>query len=104
DGLWEAIETPELARKLRSPRLDEALDDLLETAEDRMAERCDNASAVCLRWGEVRPLAKPLGVPKIASTSRRPVATPPPDLTEYGVDEAIAELEALVRRVPRPRE
>ena len=105
DGLWEAFETQELALQLRSSQIEEAINDLLETAEDRMDGRCDNTSAVCLRWQEARALAKPLGIPKVPRTAPRTQDEPPHRVEDYGVDEAIAELEELVRRrIPKSRD
>ncbi|MHB1587575.1 MAG: PP2C family protein-serine/threonine phosphatase [Acidiferrobacteraceae bacterium] len=105
DGLWEAFDTQELSLQLRSSQIEEAIEDLLEQAEDRMGDRCDNTSAICFRWREARALAEPLGIPRVLRTAPRTHDEPPRRIEEYGVDEAIAELEELVRRhVPKSRD
>jgi len=50
DGLWQAVPEAELVGQLARPDLEEAVEDLLITAERRMRRRCDNLSAVALRW------------------------------------------------------
>jgi serine/threonine protein phosphatase PrpC len=61
DGLWEAHTPEELSRFLDRPgSLDETVAEMLDSAEHRMGESCDNVSAACLRWLEDLPLALPL--------------------------------------------
>lgn len=52
DGLWEAMSAEELFGFLKSPALDEGVEEMLINAESRMQERADNLSAICLRWQE----------------------------------------------------
>ncbi len=50
DGVWEAVETHELARTLAHPVLESGLTDLLLDAENRGRGASDNISAISLRW------------------------------------------------------
>jgi serine/threonine protein phosphatase PrpC len=61
DGLWEAHTPEELIQFLeRQNSLEEGLEEALFSAERRMGDRCDNVSAVSLRWQEDAPLSLPL--------------------------------------------
>jgi len=50
DGLWEALSSDELYSFLKFATLDEAIEEMLLAAENRMKKRADNLSAICLRW------------------------------------------------------
>jgi serine/threonine protein phosphatase PrpC len=61
DGLWEAHTPEELIRFLsHKGSLEEGLEESLFSAEKRMGDRCDNISAVTMRWEEDAPLSLPL--------------------------------------------
>ncbi|MHB8565329.1 MAG: PP2C family protein-serine/threonine phosphatase [Acidiferrobacteraceae bacterium] len=105
DGLWEAFDAREMALHLREAVLEEALDDLLLAAEERMDGHSDNVSAICLRWREPRALSPPLRpvlAPAEAAVPRdvRPntPGSPRTNIEDYSVEEALSEIEKLVRR------
>jgi serine/threonine protein phosphatase PrpC len=50
DGLWEALSADELSGYLKYAMLDEGIEEMLLAAENRMKQRADNLSAICLRW------------------------------------------------------
>lgn len=106
DGLWEALDPAEIAAQLRGDKLEEAVEDMLLLAEDRMRTHCDNLSAVCLRWGERFVLAPPLRPrsgatttePRLKAEARRKLPPRPRPLPEQGIDETLTELEEFMRR------
>jgi PPM family protein phosphatase len=60
DGLWEAYAPEEIARYLKAAALDEAVEDMLLSAQKKMRQSCDNISAVCLRWEDAITKSPPL--------------------------------------------
>ncbi len=60
DGLWEAFTPEEIARYLKAPALDEAVENMLHDAVRKMKHGCDNVSAVCLRWEDAMSKSAPL--------------------------------------------
>lgn len=60
DGLWEAYTQDELAVYLDFSSLEEGVEEMLLDAERRMKQKCDNLSAVSLRWEQGRTDAPPL--------------------------------------------
>jgi len=50
DGVWEALSADELYSFLKYSTLDEAVEEMLLAAENRMKQRADNLSGICLRW------------------------------------------------------
>jgi serine/threonine protein phosphatase PrpC len=52
DGLWQAYAPEELQAYLRTPSLEEGVEEMLLGAENKMKKSCDNLSAVALRWQE----------------------------------------------------
>jgi PPM family protein phosphatase len=60
DGIWEAHTPEELAGFLKRDTLEEAVEEMLFSAERKMDDRCDNISAVCFRWLEQAPTSLPL--------------------------------------------
>ena len=60
DGLWEAFSAEALYGYLKYPSLDEGVEEMLLAAEQRMKERADNLSAICLRWQDAVTNALPL--------------------------------------------
>lgn len=61
DGLWQAIPEDRLVAQLARPELEESVEDLLIAAERRMRRRCDNLSAVTLRWEDAPGMATTSG-------------------------------------------
>ena len=112
DGLWEALNTEELARHLRRPALDEAVEEMLFAAETRMRQHADNLSAISLRWEDAPTTALPLqshGVPEanpqtlltdtealLAGRKRKAEAKPPDP--KKSLDATIDELEAFLAK------
>ncbi len=66
DGLWEALSPREIGQFLQVPALDEAVEEMMHTAEQKMGNTCDNLSAVCLRWEDRVSQRSPL--PEVAAT------------------------------------
>lgn len=68
DGLWEAFAPPEISSYLTQSALDEALEQLVYDAEEKMGARADNTSAVCLRWEDGVTSSLPLQGKRVAQT------------------------------------
>jgi len=60
DGLWEALTAEELSGFLKFGSLEEGVEEMLLSAENRMKKKADNLSAIGLRWEDAAPTAKPL--------------------------------------------
>ncbi len=60
DGLWEAFGPEEIAQYLKTPALDEGMEEMLYSAVRKMKHGCDNVSAVCLRWEDAMAKNPPL--------------------------------------------
>ena len=60
DGLWEAFTPEEIARYLKAPALEEAVENMLHDAVHKMKQGCDNVSVVCLRWEDTISKRAPL--------------------------------------------
>jgi serine/threonine protein phosphatase PrpC len=60
DGVWEALAPEELLKILEHGSIDEAVEEVLFSAERKAGDHCDNVSAVCLRWLEDAPATLPL--------------------------------------------
>ncbi len=69
DGLWQALSPAELARFVAFSSLDEGVEEMLLTAENKMKKTCDNLSAIGLRWEESRTREPPLQPVKVTETS-----------------------------------
>lgn len=60
DGVWETHTNDELLAQLKRGTLDEAVEELLFSAERKAGDHCDNVSAICLRWQDKAPATLPL--------------------------------------------
>ena len=117
DGLWQAIPEPDLVAQLARPDLEESVEDLLIAAERRMRRRCDNLSAVALRWEDAAgdaPVHPTRAAEQIdqdllwlqlkgrapaAPTTHRPDTTPPPAGGRDEIRRRIEELEHFVNNI-----
>lgn len=122
DGLWEAFTPEEITQYLKSRSLEEAVEQMVFDAEDKRPGRCDNTSAVCLRWEEGVTSSLPLQPQTPTQADResilagaaaktvrqqakvqgnkapaRPRAQPAPT-QKQSFDESIKELEDLLTR------
>ncbi len=113
DGLWEAMSAEELFGFLKSPALDEGVEEMLLAAEGRMQERADNLSAICLRWQEGVTSTLPLQTTTLKETNhktlledariraagkqlRTPIVQAPPVDARKTLEKTIDELEAFL--------
>lgn len=113
DGLWEAMEASALYGFLETPALDEGVEEMLISAENRMQERADNLSAICLRWQEDVTGASPLQTTGMKEAShktliddarirasgkklRKPTVQAPPASPRQTLEKTIDELEAFL--------
>jgi len=60
DGVWEALPDPELASFLKLSSLEEGIEEMLLSAEQRMKQKADNLTAIGLRWNDTQTTAHPL--------------------------------------------
>ena len=60
DGVWETHTGEELLGIVGRGSTDEAVEELLFSAERKAGDHCDNVSAICLRWLEDAPATLPL--------------------------------------------
>jgi serine/threonine protein phosphatase PrpC len=60
DGLWGALPPEDMAGFLGAETLDESVEDMLLTAENKARQHSDNISAACLRWEDARTTAASL--------------------------------------------
>jgi len=60
DGVWEAFEPDEMTAFMRFDPLEEGIEEMLHTAEDKMQHVCDNITAVGLNWHDVATTSEPL--------------------------------------------
>ncbi|HKQ29887.1 MAG TPA: protein phosphatase 2C domain-containing protein [Burkholderiales bacterium] len=118
DGVWEAHTPEELATFLARGTLEEAVEEILFSAERKMDDRCDNVSVICFRWLEQTPTGLPLqGNTSVEVDERTLIGTaatikasgrqPEPPKTKSGgerdIAEEIEELEKYLRnREPKP--
>jgi len=71
DGLWEALSADELYGFLKYATLDEGIEEMLLAAENRMKQRADNLSAICLRWQDNVTSALPIQSQVMKETSHK---------------------------------
>ena len=60
DGVWEAFEPGEMTEFMRLDPLEEGIEEMLHTAEDKMQHVCDNITAVGLNWYDELTTSEPL--------------------------------------------
>ncbi len=109
DGLWGPLDDQTLILGLADGKVMQAVPHLLDQAESRGGDSCDNLSMIAMRWEEES------GVPHADSISTQTMAldhfttrldtfdqTRPPareiDLTEDEIEKAIAEINAAIHK------
>jgi serine/threonine protein phosphatase PrpC len=55
DGVWHGMAIDEIAEYLYDEDMEDAVDDMLETIEERHSERCDNLTVLALAWDDPSP-------------------------------------------------
>lgn len=71
DGLWEALTAEELARYLSFTTLEEGVEEMLLSAENRMKEKADNLSAIAFRWEDAATDSPPLQTLNVKQTDHK---------------------------------
>lgn len=71
DGVWEALEDDALAAYMKHEPLDEGIENMLHSAEDKMQQVCDNITAIGLNWHDKRTTSKPLQSLNVANVSQK---------------------------------
>jgi len=107
DGVWEGLPSPQLAAHLENTSIEEAVENILHTVEDKMGAGCDNISIIALKWQD-RATTKPplqkgfkteitedvLREQAMAKSRRRAASKPEPDhLPADEPDSATTEVE-----------
>lgn len=118
DGVWEAFTPEEMQDFLRSPSLEDGAVAMLEEAEQKMREECDNLSAVCLRWEDEATRAAPLQgnragqvdqkalwdhAMRLAAADKSRKKKPPADGRPQSLARQISELEDYVNHKVGPK-
>ena len=113
DGLWEALAAEELAGFLGYSLLEEGVEEMLLSAENRMKQKADNLSAIGFRWEDEATRALPLQAqgakeadhrslleePRLrAATRKTQTQKPPKDEARNSLEAKIDELEAFLAR------
>lgn len=93
DGLWQAFSPDDLGDYLARATLEEGLDDMLDDAERKMQRRCDNLTAIALRWEDrqgqrVRP----------QRIRRQPLPATPGNQPAQPLEAELQEIEQLLNR------
>ena len=65
DGVWHGMAIDEISEYLYDDDLEESMDAMLETIEQRHSERCDNATVAVLAWDDRTPPGKSMQHEKI---------------------------------------
>ena len=118
DGLWEALQPPELLKFLQFDMLDEGVEEMLLAAERKMKNTSDNLSAVSLRWQDTFATDLPLqGVMAREATQQSlwqdaaktlvaqhsntppadPTTAPKPEPGKKSFDNTLKELEEFIK-------
>jgi serine/threonine protein phosphatase PrpC len=92
DGVWEALPDPELASFLKLSSLEEGIEEMLLSAEQRMKHKADNLTAIGLRWNDVLTTARPLQPQGGGITDHKTLID----------DVRLHEAEKKLRAPPRP--
>lgn len=110
DGFWGPLTQRQMLHALLARPLDIAVPELIELAETRSGEECDNTSVVAMAWGEERVRAVDDG-PRTVPYDELP--TDVQDFTatdmdflrmsDEDVEKAIAEIKAALRKTPQQR-
>ena len=115
DGVWRAFSNAQLIRQLRQERLDQMLEELLQSAEKRMRKDCDNASAMVLRWEDECTVRSPIYGERAAqidqeqlwrdarlrAQEKRWLRTGEEQPVRDEIDLAIEELESFINEIER---
>ena len=110
DGFWGPLTQRQMLNALLTRPLDAAIGELVELAETRAGDECDNTSVVAMAWGEERVRAPDDG-PRTLPYDELP--TDVQDFTatdmdflrmsDEDVEKAIAEIKAALRKNPQQR-
>ena len=92
DGLWEAYAPQDLLRCAKFDDLQEDLEEMLLAAEQTMGKRCDNLSAIALRWEQRPAPSRRTAAEGPAKKARAPTDTDP-------VRDEIERVEAFMRTI-----
>ena len=110
DGFWGPLTQRQMLNALLTRPLDAAISELVELAETRAGDECDNTSVVAMTWGEERV--------RVADDGPRtlPYDELPTDVQDFtatdmdflrmsdeDVEKAIAEIKAALRKNPQQR-
>ena len=113
DGLWEALAAEELAGFLGYEPLEEGVEEMLLSAENRMKQKADNVSAIAFRWEDEVTHTLPLQAQVARETDHRTLLeeprlraatrkarneNKPKDEARNSLDAKIDELEAFLAR------
>jgi len=113
DGVWGSLTGTLIATTLLKVNVMEALPELLDLAERRGGEHCDNLSAVAVSWREARKQAPE----QMVVTETMPLNSFTSQLKEFGagakdrkdvylsdaeIEKAIKEIRDAIRKVSKP--
>lgn len=114
DGLWSVFEESEIADMLHGGIITETLPALLDEAELRSQVEGDNMSAIGLQWGDVHhhllavsTVTMPLGAtttimnPLTHQLTQTEPGDTTADLTDDEIENAIAEIQAALKKSTR---
>lgn len=117
DGLWEGLPANEIGQFLSAPKLENGVEEMVYTAEQRMGDACDNVTVACLRWEDRPtpnlPLRAPMarqidadalvrGAASKAAAKRAPAKAPEPPTKSPEprgtIEDRIQEIEDYLRQ------
>lgn len=117
DGLWSAMSDSELNILFHEKALNETIPKMLNLAEARMGDLCDNVSAVGVQWGDPRKsnsnrqyvstVTMPMG---LTTTIIDPIIEKPitaekqkimREFTEEDIEKSIQEIQTAIKNVNR---
>lgn len=125
DGVWEAHPPEKLVRYLGYAELEEGVEELLLATQRKMRDKCDNISAVALRWEDDKVYSAPLqgnqavhvDQEQLWRDARRwmtdtkvrdrklELPTTPPGERHSTIESGIQDIEEYLRRIePKPRD
>ena len=111
DGFWAPLTQRQMLNALLARELKEAIPELVELAEARAGDECDNVSVLAVNWDEELRLPAPAEGPSTLPYYELPTdvqdltATDPDFLrtSDEDIDQAIAEIKAALRKNVPPR-
>jgi serine/threonine protein phosphatase PrpC len=106
DGFWGPLTQRQMLNALLARELKEAIPELVELAEARAGNECDNVSVLAVGWGEELKQPAPAEGPSTLPYYELPTdvqdltATDPDFLrtSDEDIDKAIAEIKAALRK------